>query len=166
MRGTGGCPDLGVLKQILIEESLQRLRMADGRDAADDKAGLLPDEISIGLGYGLADQSGELAFVDAVRAAGNDQDGSAAVRAAEHEGLGDLPDAAPDRLSGLSRRPGGPGELDDLQLDPQALQSLLDAPSARTQIGRHPASPRQARSAAWTERVISRLNSALNLRSY
>jgi len=88
--------------------------VAQRGDAADDEPGAFSYKIGVRFFDLLADEVAQFLFVHPVRAAGNDQDGFAALPAFEDERLGDLPDFT---TNGLGRFGGGARRLlvfDDL----------------------------------------------------
>ncbi len=95
--------------------------MADRAYAADGVAYAILDETGVGLADG-ADNGGDLAFIDAVRAAGNDHHGCIVGKPAKHDGLGDFGDMAAQAAGRLGRGAARGGQHHDLLVVSQFLQ--------------------------------------------
>ena len=65
------------------------------RHAADREPGLGADEVGVGAADPLAEQGGELGFVDAIDARGDGEHGPLRTLGAEDQRLGDLGDVQP-----------------------------------------------------------------------
>ncbi len=109
-RASGGIDQIKVA-QPLIHPAARRAQMADGRNAANGKAGGLADKRRIGLGQRLARHFHGLLRVDLITARGQEQQGKARVLAPEDDRFGDLIDMAAGALRGL----GGGAGLSDLK---------------------------------------------------
>src|SRR5207244_6324898 len=145
----GRRPDLRPLEKIFVDQDRERLGVRDRRDATDREPRPLPDEFGVGSTDRLRDQHRDLALVDAIGAARDDQHRALALLSAEHQRFRDLIHAAPQRARGLGRGARRLLEDDHRVAATRGGERLLDAPDARAQrqIG-HGASSRTARATA------------------
>ena len=106
--------------------------MADGRDTADGEARAFSDEIRVRLSDGLAHEPRKLVGVDASRSGGHHEKRAIARLGAEHEGVGDLPDFAAEKVGGGFCGARRARQLDDVGVEPCALERLAYAFDAWT----------------------------------
>ena len=127
MRVARGGPDHVLGQEVLVDEGHGALRVREGWHAADGEAAALADEGGVGLFDAPPEQVGHAPLVDAVGAAGQDEDGLSR-GAPEEQGLHYLRLAAPEGPRGVPRAARRLGELDERRLDALLLQRLADPP--------------------------------------
>src|SRR4051794_23186698 len=113
-RRAGRGPYDVIAQEVLVDDRVDRLRVAHRRHAADRETGHVAHERRVGL------RRAEARLVHAVRAACDHEQG--VVADAEDERLADLADLAPDRRGGLRRRARPLRELADLGVDARARE--------------------------------------------
>lgn len=113
VRMPGGSPDLVKARQAFIDEGQYRLGVAQGRHAADGKAGGLAHKGRIGAAQRLAgatEQRGDFGFVHPAVTSRDDQHCSAFGQAPKDDAFGDLPDRHAQRVCCLLRGAHGVGQ--------------------------------------------------------
>src|SRR5262245_11575236 len=131
-------PDLRPLKEVFVDQDRERLRVRDRRHAPDGEARALPYELGVGPSDRLADERRDLALVDAIGTARDDQHRTLALLAAKDQRLRDLIDLAADRGCRLRR---GPRRLRESNHGVTAAgrgQRVLNPPDARAEVAHEP----------------------------
>ena len=131
MRMTGGCPDFGVLEQILVDVGGDRLAVTQRRHATNRKASGCAHKVGVGLFQLLADLLGGVFFMHTVAAAGDDEQGALGRRTTEEQRLGDLPDGAAHSRGSVGGCAGRIGKFYNLIGVARRYQGILDALGAR-----------------------------------